>query len=110
MNSRSDDKDKTNLTHARSAQSSLSDAKRWGSIPPDWVLELFESHRVNPDWLTVCQEPMLLPRGNLESIPKDALFSSEDMGDCVSDQDSGEKVGKEEHKADATTCLSGNDV
>jgi hypothetical protein len=96
MNSRNDDNDKTNLPCARSAPSSLSDAKRWGSIPPDWVLSLFESHRVNPDWIADSQEPILLPRGNLEPIPKDELLPSEDMGMRVSDQDTGEEVGKEE--------------
>jgi hypothetical protein len=105
MNSKSDDNDKTNLpcdpfeavpgriqqmtnskTEIESAdpheirQTSISDAKRWGSIPPDWVLKLFEEHTVNPNWIKDSQEPLLLPRENLESISKE-LFPSEDTGE-----------------------------
>lgn len=32
-------------------QSSISDAKRRASIPPDWVLKLHKSHRAMPEWI-----------------------------------------------------------
>lgn len=66
-------------------QSSISDAKRRGSIPPDWVLKLFENHKVNPNWIKYGQEPMLLPEGSLESIPKDQLFSCASLGALISE-------------------------
>ncbi len=32
-------------------QSSISDAKRRASIPPEWQLKIMRLHQVNPDWL-----------------------------------------------------------
>ncbi len=32
-------------------QSSISDAKRRASIPPEWVLKLHTSHRAMPEWI-----------------------------------------------------------
>ena len=32
-------------------QSSISDAKRRGSIPPDWLIKLFEKKQANPEWI-----------------------------------------------------------
>ena len=32
-------------------QSSISDAKRRCSIPSDWQLKLWRSHKLNPDWV-----------------------------------------------------------
>lgn len=32
-------------------QSSISDAKRRGSVPSDWLVKLFEKKRINPDWI-----------------------------------------------------------
>ena len=42
-------------------QSSISDAKRRHSIPPDWILKLLEDHRINPEWIKNGTGPMLLP-------------------------------------------------
>lgn len=33
-------------------QSSISDAKKRNSIPPEWLLTLFRLRRINPDWIT----------------------------------------------------------
>lgn len=52
-------------------QSSISDAKRRGSVPPDWVLKLLEGHAVNPNWIKYGEEPMLLPEGKIASVPRD---------------------------------------
>ncbi|CAK7027314.1 MAG: hypothetical protein DELT_02627 [Desulfovibrio sp.] len=46
------------------AQSSVSDAKRRLRIPPEWVLKLMESYRVNPNWIKCGEEPMLIPEGD----------------------------------------------
>jgi hypothetical protein len=83
MNSRNEDNKKTNPPCARNAQSSLSGAKRWGSIPPDWVLKIFESHRVNPEWIKNNQEPMLLREGSHEPVQKNKPSSSEDSTDTT---------------------------
>ena len=32
-------------------QSSISDAKRRGVIPADWLIKLLRQHAVNPDWV-----------------------------------------------------------
>lgn len=32
-------------------QSSISDAKRRASLPPEWVLKLHKSHRAMPEWI-----------------------------------------------------------
>ena len=42
------------------SQSSIADAKRRESIPPDWVLTLFTKLGVNPDWLLQGAGPMYL--------------------------------------------------
>lgn len=41
-------------------QSSISDAKRRGSIPPEWYLTLFDRFGLNPDWLKKGVGPMYL--------------------------------------------------
>lgn len=41
-------------------QSSISDAKRRGSIPADWFLTLFEERGINPDWLKKGVGPVFL--------------------------------------------------
>jgi len=32
-------------------QSSVSDAKRRGSVPPDWLIKLLKKKRINPEWV-----------------------------------------------------------
>lgn len=41
-------------------QSSISDAKRRGSIPPEWYIKLFEKFGLNPDWIKQGVGPMYL--------------------------------------------------
>lgn len=63
-------------------QSSISDAKRRGSIPPEWYLTLFEKFGLNPDWLKKGIGPMYL-RTELGYLPSnDSLTAhlSEDGG------------------------------
>lgn len=36
-------------------QSSISDAKRRGSVPAEWLLVLWRKKRVNPDWILTGQ-------------------------------------------------------
>lgn len=51
-------------------QSSISDAKKRGSIPNNWYLMLFEKLGVNPDWLKSGLGPMYL-RGDAGYLPSD---------------------------------------
>ena len=51
-------------------QSSISDAKRRGSIPPEWYLTMFEKFGLNPDWLKKGIGPMYL-RTELGYQPSD---------------------------------------
>lgn len=44
-------------------QSSISDAKRRQSIPADWLLKLYRSHGLNPDWITTGEAPQVLREG-----------------------------------------------
>jgi len=44
-------------------QSSISDAKRRQSIPADWLLKLFRSHGLNPDWISNGDQPQVLREG-----------------------------------------------
>lgn len=46
-------------------QSSISDAKRRGSVPADWYMKLFENHGLNPDWLKYGKGPMYLKDGEV---------------------------------------------
>lgn len=41
-------------------QSSISDAKRRGSIPADWYMKLFKKYGLNPDWVETGDAPMYL--------------------------------------------------
>ncbi|MCL1939914.1 MAG: helix-turn-helix domain containing protein [Desulfovibrionaceae bacterium] len=41
-------------------QSSISDAKRRGSIPADWLVALLRLKRVNPEWIMTGQGPRFL--------------------------------------------------
>ena len=53
-------------------QSSISDAKRRWSVPSDWLLKLYRSHGLNPDWLAEGHEPVYLS-------PAKAHVSAEDL-------------------------------
>ncbi len=44
-------------------QSSISDAKRRGSVPADWYMKLFEKFGLNPHWLKQGTEPICLATG-----------------------------------------------
>lgn len=41
-------------------QSSISYAKKRGNIPSDWLLKLYRSHGLNPDWLLTGEGPRYL--------------------------------------------------
>ena len=41
-------------------QSSISDAKRRDSVPPEWYIKLFEKFGLNPDWIKQGVGPMYL--------------------------------------------------
>ena len=41
-------------------QSSISDAKRRGAIPSDWLIKLFQLRGVNPDWVMNGSGPKFL--------------------------------------------------
>jgi len=56
-------------------QSSISDAKRRGSIPPDWILKLMENHSINPNWIKYGKEPMLLAEGTFVGASKELDYS-----------------------------------
>lgn len=53
-------------------QSSISDAKRRCSIPSDWILKLFRTHGLNPDWLQTGTDPCYLDSSK-GKIPADKL-------------------------------------
>ena len=41
-------------------QSSISDAKRRGSVPAPWLVTLLRTHNLNPDWVLTGEGPMYL--------------------------------------------------
>ncbi len=53
-------------------QSSISDAKRRGSVPSDWVLKVFERFGVNPEWLKT-------GHGEVYLIPGRAIVSQDSI-------------------------------
>lgn len=57
-------------------QSSISDAKRRGSIPPEWYLTLFEKFGLNPDWLKKGMGPMYL-RTELGYLPSNDSLTTQ---------------------------------
>ena len=50
-------------------QSSISDAKRRGSLPDAWLLKLFRQFDLNPDWITEGQQPQYLRQREIPTIP-----------------------------------------
>lgn len=71
------------MTHARTQielarclevqQSSVSDAKRRCSIPPEWLLKLLERYGINPVWLRTGCGPQYLDI-HREDAPPDGVF------------------------------------
>ncbi len=57
-------------------QSSISDAKRRGSIPPEWYLTLFDKFGLNPDWLKKGLGPMYL-RTEMGYTPSDDSLTAQ---------------------------------
>lgn len=57
-------------------QSSISDAKRRGSIPDSWLMELFRQFNINPHWIIEGMEPRQVP---LAYEPM-AIFENPAMG------------------------------
>ncbi len=72
-------------------QSSISDAKKRGSIPPDWLLRLLRLRGVNPDWIMLGSGPKFLApvAGGSPSDPADGAEGGAPSGAyfaaCVSD-------------------------
>ena len=53
-------------------RSAITQARNNKSIPDKWILHLYRSHGLNPDWLESGKEPVFVHRGrNLESPYKD---------------------------------------
>jgi hypothetical protein len=48
-------------------QSSISDAKRRGSVPADWYIKLYRSLGLNPEWLSDGMDPMYAKPGMAEA-------------------------------------------
>ena len=48
-------------------QSSVSDAKKRGSIPSEWILKIFSSHGVNPNWVMNGIDPVFIDGRNLNN-------------------------------------------
>ncbi len=66
-------------------QSSISDAKRRGSVPADWLMKLFKAYGLNPDWLLEGESPVYLkpgatPARGLDNEPGTLPSSSRLMG------------------------------
>lgn len=52
------------------SQASISDAKRKGKIPPEWLVKLAEERDINPNWIKTGQGPMKIGEpGNNDLIP-----------------------------------------
>ena len=50
-------------------QSAISDAKRRGSVPSEWLVCLFRLRNVNPEWVLTGCGPKFLDKGNGQDIP-----------------------------------------
>ena len=55
-------------------QSSISTAKRSGSIPAEWIVKLLRQYRLNPDWIEKGEGPMFM-------VPVDHLPAGETCGE-----------------------------
>lgn len=59
-------------------QSSISDAKKRGSIPADWLLTLWRKKGVNPDWILTGHGPKgLRPVDSLERTAPHTVYIKE---------------------------------
>lgn len=50
-------------------QSAISDAKRRGSVPSEWLVCLFRLRNVNPEWVLTGCGPRFLDKGNGQDRP-----------------------------------------
>jgi hypothetical protein len=72
-------------------QSSISDAKRRASIPPEWLLKLMRSHQVMPDWALTGQGPKFIGEAapaavaRVESRLNDMTVVLQDTVDAITD-------------------------
>lgn len=72
-------------------QSSISDAKRRASIPPEWLLKLMRSHQILPDWILSGQGPKLIGEAapaavaRVESRLNDMTVVLQDTVDTITD-------------------------
>lgn len=56
-------------------QSSISDAKRRGAIPSDWLIKLFQLRGVNPDWIMKGSGPKFLTP-SVDSVDDNYLYEA----------------------------------
>ncbi len=67
-------------------QSSISDAKRRCSIPSDWQLKLWRSHKLNPDWVMTGTGGQFIDGHNhdaLEDLARTVRSLTEDVVDLI---------------------------
>ena len=59
-------------------QSSVSDAKKRGSIPSEWIIKIFSTHGVNPNWIMHGIEPIFIDGRNENNnlLPKNCKFTT----------------------------------
>lgn len=72
-------------------QSSISDAKRRASIPPEWLLKLMRSHLVMPDWVLTGQGPKFIGEAAPAAVARvevrlnDMTVVLQDTADAITD-------------------------
>jgi len=72
-------------------QSSISDAKRRASIPPDWLLKFMRTHQVMPEWILTGQGPKLVGEAapaavaRVEGRLNDMTVTLQDILDSITD-------------------------
>lgn len=70
-------------------QSSISDAKRRGSIPAEWLLKLLKLKGTNPDWIMTGQGPRFMqPVENLGPHAMQAVFAPQGrpLAECTAQE------------------------
>ncbi len=58
-------------------QSSISDAKRRGSIPAEWLIKILRIKQVNPDWILNGEGPRLLQPSECKETPVQIRYITE---------------------------------
>ncbi len=59
-------------------QSSISDAKKRGAIPAEWLIKLLRENQINPDWILTGEGPRVLqPAEYVEAVKPLVVHSVE---------------------------------